>query len=400
MQPFFMSRSSSLYRSVERLEDQFVLYGYRRLELPLIQPAELFLTRAGDQVINRLLTFTHHGKLLALRPEFTASAAHAYVMLHDNDSAVVRWWFAGDIFTDGAQGSAEPQQEYSVGAELIGESGAPADAEILSLASGSLPVLAEDEAWSLNIGHIGFIRRVIADSGLDLRTQRFILNHLPHLTDPAYGKAYVLEQLQTLLSVDDSALNSQAQTDDHTLGNTEQMLDVLLDATEHGSAMGGRSRHDIARRLLRKRQRAAEWGQITALLDLLEQTAAIHGKHHHVIPALRELLLSNGLPNVDDQAALHILDDWQNILEIFERQNAVSHHVDVTLHPLLSRNWDYYTGLVFELRAADGQIVGGGGRYDELTRLVGGSRAVPAVGFAYYMDRLQQPNNGANTNEF
>ncbi len=386
MQPLFMSRAADVQRLHERLTDRFTRYGYQRLELPLIQPAELFLTRAGDQVINRLLTFTHHGKLLALRPEFTASAARAYVMLHDAD-AVVRWWFAGDVFTENSMGGAEPEQEHSIGAELIGQSGAPADAEILMLAAAGLP---DDAHWTINIGHIGVIRRVIADSALDLRTQRFILNHLPDLSEGGRGKAYVIEQLHTLLGVEPIEQAAHPQ-DEQTLGNTEQMLAVLLDATERGSAMGGRTRHDIARRLLRKRQRAAEWQQVLALLDLLEQIAALHGDASTVIPALRALLIQS-----QHEAALVSLNEWQAALELFDHGDLPQ--ITVTLHPLLSRNWDYYTGLVFELRAADGRIVGGGGRYDDLTRLVGGSRAVPAVGFAYYADRFSL-NNGANNDE-
>ena len=58
------------------------------------------------------------------------------------------------------------------------------------------------------------------------------------------------------------------------------------------------------------------------------------------------------------------------------------------MQPHLTRNWDYYTGLVFELRAPDGAVLCGGGRYDELVALVGGDKPVPAVGFAYYLDQM------------
>ena len=47
----------------------------------------------------------------------------------------------------------------------------------------------------------------------------------------------------------------------------------------------------------------------------------------------------------------------------------------------LVRNFEYYTGPVFEFRV-DGSRVGGGGRYDNLIALVGGEEA-PASGFAF-----------------
>lgn len=51
------------------------------------------------------------------------------------------------------------------------------------------------------------------------------------------------------------------------------------------------------------------------------------------------------------------------------------------------RNFDYYTGIVFEVLSGDiGFPIGGGGRYNNLLERFG--RAVPAVGFAIGLDRL------------
>ena len=49
-----------------------------------------------------------------------------------------------------------------------------------------------------------------------------------------------------------------------------------------------------------------------------------------------------------------------------------------------SRGLTYYTGLIFDisLNHLDHTVVGGGGRYDGLVKMLGGSEDVPAVGFA------------------
>jgi histidyl-tRNA synthetase len=44
--------------------------------------------------------------------------------------------------------------------------------------------------------------------------------------------------------------------------------------------------------------------------------------------------------------------------------------------------------MVFELTTAENCRLGGGGRYDELARLLGAGIDVPAVGFTYYADEL------------
>ncbi len=57
-----------------------------------------------------------------------------------------------------------------------------------------------------------------------------------------------------------------------------------------------------------------------------------------------------------------------------------------SISPLLVRNFEYYTGPVFDL-AAGAARVGGGGRYDRLIGLVGDS-PVPASGFALDVDAI------------
>lgn len=59
--------------------------------------------------------------------------------------------------------------------------------------------------------------------------------------------------------------------------------------------------------------------------------------------------------------------------------------------PFLVRGLDYYTHTAFELESSDlgaQSALAGGGRYDLLSKEIGGGDAVPAVGFAAGMERL------------
>ncbi len=65
--------------------------------------------------------------------------------------------------------------------------------------------------------------------------------------------------------------------------------------------------------------------------------------------------------------------------------------VPVTLDFGLARGIAYYTGLVFELQhpAVTGEpSLCGGGRYDGLTRALGASRDIPALGLAWSLERI------------
>ena len=64
------------------------------------------------------------------------------------------------------------------------------------------------------------------------------------------------------------------------------------------------------------------------------------------------------------------------------KERGVRFSVDLTM----GRGFEYYTGLVFEINAK-GKKIGGGGRYDNLLRLLGGE-FVPACGFAFYLSEL------------
>jgi len=75
------------------------------------------------------------------------------------------------------------------------------------------------------------------------------------------------------------------------------------------------------------------------------------------------------------------LDDLEKICATLDRLGC-----DYQVQTTLVRNFEYYTGPVFEFRA-NGRRVGGGGRYDDLIALVGG-KGVPASGFALAVEEM------------
>lgn len=351
---------------IGRLQAYMSQFGYQILETPIIDSADLFLTRAGDQIISRLFTFERLGRQLALRPEFTAAAAQAYIST--NHPSVARWQFAGAIFED----NGGDFQKTSVGAELLGMAGVAADAEIIAMAAGGLSEVGIQN-WRVVIGHVQLMRLLLKRFRLDTRTERFLLNHFHTLKE--YGRERVLSELDRLLLAHPDATQTEIELNE---ANAQQMLNVLLDATQHGTAMGGRTRDDIVRRLLQKRQRAAERNEILAALDFLEAWSRIIGDAETAFGEIEKLL------NADDDAARRILRQWRETISLLDIYGIPAERT--LIQPGLARNWDYYTGIVFEIHGA--VLLAGGGRYDELARLIGGERDIPSVGFAYYLDEL------------
>ncbi len=88
----------------------------------------------------------------------------------------------------------------------------------------------------------------------------------------------------------------------------------------------------------------------------------------------------------DLKALLEQRDLWKQSEELrrfFRAVEALGVAEYVAYHPAIIRGLDYYTGIVFEARDAQGQFraILGGGRYDNLVADVGGD-PIPGVGFA------------------
>jgi histidyl-tRNA synthetase len=339
------------------LQEYMTRYGYQEIELPLVESATLFLTKAGDKVIERLFTFEHRGKTLALRPEFTASAVDLYIR-RNSYQEVVRWQFNGAIFED--RTGTQHYQHHSLGAELIGFGGNSADAEIIGMATDGLSSHGL-EAYRLVIGHVGLTRHLLQSFQLDDRALRFLLNQRLHLR--TVGREGVMEHLDYYLSL-----------------RTDVSVNVSAMISE-GRAMGGRSRADVARRLADKQRRTASRGQILEALDFLEAWGTICASPIDAFSQIERFINKAA-------AANYLLENWRSLIDLLSSYSIPIENIFI--QPDLARSWDYYTGVVFELRTVDDRLLAGGGRYDELIRLMGGAVNTPAVGFAYYIDEIQK----------
>lgn len=346
-------------------------YGYELIDLPIIDSADLFLVKAGDQIINSLFTFDRQGKQLALRPEFTAAAADYFAKTQG--SPVARWQFAGPVFEDKSHEFSTEFEQLGIGAELIGLGGSLAESEIIAMSASGLDKIGIRNVH-ITIGHIGLIREIIRQFNLDARTQRFLLHNVSALNDPTKGTQWLLEQFDnqfTPVGTDKLRTDNPLVPDIFSTGSKILPSDSVM-------TMGGRTQEDIVRRMKMKQQRLADRDNVAAAIAHLAKWCQISGEPISTLAYLSELV-------IDNNNAVQLLQELSNDVSLLETQGiALS---TVIIKPDLARSWEYYTGIVFELHG-DGVHLGGGGRYDELARLVGSKADTPSVGFAYYGNRL------------
>ena len=362
------------------------LYGYRLIDTPIIDRADLFLTKAGDRIAEQLFTFERRGQIWALRPEFTAAAAYLY-MTEAAPEQPTRWQFSGPVFRD-THLTGSNYQQYSAGAELIGLAGAQAEAEIIAMAArGVLNLDITD--WTLVIGHVGLTRRLLERHQLDPRTQRYILHQREHLRGGDAGRQRLLTQMQVYFPsvAGEGELYEAGDADGET--SAQNVLGAMLATSHNTITMGGRTQQDIARRLSQKRRQTAQRTQIENALDFLAGWMQIRDAPQNALDAIADYASTDATASAM-LCGLHDLLDLLHHYQIRQEQ--------IIIQPDLVRSWDYYSGTVFEIRTHEGVLLAGGGRYDELTRLLGAETSTPAFGFAYEVEpiaRLRPPNDAA-----
>lgn len=353
-------------------------YGYELIDLPMIQPADIFLIKAGDQIVNRLFTFERRGQQLSLRPEFTAAATYNYLNENGLHSPIVRWQFGGYVFAENSNEGVVNHQHYSIGAELIGMDGSLADSEIVAMAAIGLEKQGIQYS-EIAIGHTGLLRQLLSQFHLDSHTERYILNHMVLLKDETGGKKQVIERLDKWLSSSNS-LEHLRLHQDVGLETTSQLIETFLDTPRNGSSLGGRTLYDMAQRIIQKQSRLANRDQIIAALELLAQWGQITSNPIEAFSQMAELI-SDG-----DVVSQSLVAEWKNVIQHLDLYGISKKRIKIQAD--LARSWDYYTGMVFEMRNSDGFHLAGGGRYNGLNKLLGGKQNVPAVGFAYYLDHI------------
>jgi len=113
-------------------------------------------------------------------------------------------------------------------------------------------------------------------------------------------------------------------------------------------------------------------------ISIVENYLSISGTNEEKISKARELFRTTAIGKAG-------LDELETILNC----PLTTDHSPLTIDLTLARGLNYYTGIIFEVKANNVQIgsIGGGGRYDDLTGLFGVPN-IPGVGISFGVDRI------------
>lgn len=349
--------------------------GYARHEPSVLQPADIFLDRSGEEIRHRTFTLTDPaGNELCLRPDLTIPICKAYLEARGRFPA--RLCYNGLAFRHQPAEPDRPTQFYQAGAELLGlEDRAKAETEMLTLTVEALRAAGLD-AFDVKLGDLSLFSAFV--NALDIPPQwRSRLKR--HFWRAGYFEA-LLARLSAGASSGTQRLLAHLGTldEDDARPAFEGLMDLLGEAPQ-----GGRTREEIVDRLIEQAADAAALKLDPKIAGSIAKLLAISGPAAKAIEDIRALTKS---ARVSLDAPLKAMTARLATLK--------SLGIDpgrVSFAARFGRNMEYYTGFVFEMwsRDAEGPVqVAGGGRYDTLLEQLGARKSIPAIGCAIRTERV------------
>ena len=191
-----------------RLRHTARTFGFREVETPIFEDAELFILRSGPNVLKELYAFEDKGgRQIALRPEMTAPVVRMFVNGMSNEPKPIKVFYFGQCFRYERPQSGRYREFFQFGAEIIGGATPETDAEAIALASAMIKQIGIKD-YRIRIGHIGVLRQRIADAGV-----------------PAERTAEVLQKL-------DKKLYDEARPLMQDIGVSDEDIDDIFALTE------------------------------------------------------------------------------------------------------------------------------------------------------------------------
>jgi ATP phosphoribosyltransferase regulatory subunit len=347
--------------------------GFDHIAPDIIQPADIFLERSGEDIRARTFVFNDpDGNELCLRPDLTVPACRFHLS-HAADREA-RYCYLGQAFRFPDE-KLSPQEFTQAGIEWFGGSNAiEEEARILKLAISALEA-AGLTRLKVTIGDLGLFNALLNDIPMPDRWRR----RLKH----QFWRPQAFQNLLDRFSASHSLKRTAISDIIDAMAGADAMTVVQNTLAERNIPHAGtRSLEDIARRLSEKHDDRSETPLPRETVEQINAYLEVEGPITEQVKRLQDL--SGG------SIYAAAMDSFVKRIDALE---------DFGLNPRrfqfdanFGRELEYYTGFVFQIDANAGNhtvTVAGGGRYDDLLSDLGAASRVPAVGCAIHTERLK-----------
>jgi ATP phosphoribosyltransferase regulatory subunit len=352
----------------------FAQAGYSRAEPGILQPAEPFLDLSGEDIRKSLyLTTDASGEELCLRPDLTIPVARDYL----GSSQVGQpagFSYLGPVFR---YRGGRPSEFLQAGIESFGrQDRSAADAEMLALALEAASAFGLTEV-EIRTGDVALFTALIDALGLYPVWRRRLMKDFNRKISPERDIERLTLATGPSRNEYEGVLAALAGSD------RKAALALVTDLMSIAGTtnVGGRSVSEIADRFLE--QSTLKGGALPRdALGVIKRFLAIAGDPDDAVAQLRALADDTKL---DITAAI---DQFESRVGFMAARGVETRLTRFSTS--FGRGIDYYTGFEFELHAKGNGVepLVAGGRYDGLLKRLGAPTAIPAVGFAVWVEAL------------
>ncbi|MBC8036562.1 MAG: ATP phosphoribosyltransferase regulatory subunit, partial [Rhizobiales bacterium] len=348
--------------------------GFDHIAPDIIQPADIFLERSGEDIRTRTFVFTGpSGEEMCLRPDLTVPACRYHLSHAAKPDTEARYCYCGPAFRFSDE-ALSPQEFTQAGLEWFASADAvAAEARILKLTIAALEAAGLTK-FRVTLGDLGLFAGLLDDTGMPARWRRRLQHHFWR---PSAFRD-LLESFCAERSRSRTSISGLIDRLDPTNGLA--VVEAELEAREL-ALVGGRDVAEIAQRLGEKSadRRETPLGrdkarQLNAYFTIATEATGADA-------ALAEIAGGERFARARDYFARRIFEMEELGLNPRRFQFAAS----------FGRDLEYYTGFTFQIEAETSQgrvAVAGGGRYDNLLSDMGAPVKISAVGSAIHTDRL------------
>ena len=331
--------------------------GYINLDTPVIEPADLFFRKSLGSTSGNTYTFTDsQNQQVSLRPDFTASIMrYAFSNSKKIENNLGKYCYSGPVFR--FENNNEPNQQYQIGAEYISEKKHGYESEVILDAIKCLQTNNLNE-FKINLGNVGIARKYLDKLGLNNSLVEFFLTNLKLFNLKNYEEELLSKaKFQNLIK---SGKNTESLSKDEI----KEKFSIELQ-----SNLGLRSQDEVVDRYFNK---------------LSNQV--VESEFNESIVKLKELL-SIKLENINRNSFETELnfEDFKKLIDSLLESGIQKNNICIDFS--LTRNLAYYDGVVFDLIYKN-ELIGGGGKYDDLPKMLGYKSDYSCFGFAINISKL------------
>ena len=114
-------------------------FNFQEYDAPILEPLELYTEKSGEEIVDQLFSFEDRGgRAVALRAEMTPSLARLIGAKANSLKRPIKWYHIGEHYRYEKPQKGRLRAFYQFNADILGESGPGADAELIALLAQSL----------------------------------------------------------------------------------------------------------------------------------------------------------------------------------------------------------------------------------------------------------------------